>query len=84
MCNSGIIQQPAMQQVIRIRIEAVVFGRGGLVCPKELDSSSWRSQREISSIVGKKKVEDLKGISGYVRINVIHSLDIATPARVPS
>ena len=23
-------------------------------------------------------------ISGYVRINVIHSIDIATPARVPS
>lgn len=26
----------------------------------------------------------LEGISGYVRINVIHSIDIATPARVPS
>jgi hypothetical protein len=25
-----------------------------------------------------------ENISGYVRINVIHSIDIATPARVPS
>ena len=82
-----------MLQYIKIQPEATVTGSSGelstftdlekLGFAAEILASLLKCQFKVLYFQT-RKTSGVIDISGYVRINVIHSTDIATPARVPT